>query len=277
MTATLRGLRIALLEARRSQELADLITRHGGEPHSVPALRETPRDGADVRAGVAAALDGLAKIPAPTAIFATGVGVEALFRVAETEGRRADLEAILRRAINVCRGPKPVAALKRVGMPIGVRAAPPHTTHELLEAIAPLSMDGALLVHHGERSDVVAQAVASKTSRCFELLLYAWEMPEDTSQLAALVSELVAGSVGAVAFTTQVQARHLFAVAEELGKRDALVDALQGRVIVVAIGPTCAETLRALGTPAHVVPESPKMGPMILSLARYLDEAGAQR
>ncbi|WP_394822323.1 uroporphyrinogen-III synthase [Pendulispora albinea] len=276
---SLRGLRIALLEARRNEELADLVRRHGGEPYSVPALRETPREPRDE---VAAALDGLAAVRRPVTIFATGVGVEALFRIADDMGRRTSLEAILARSITVCRGPKPVAALKRFGMPVTVRAASPHTTRELLDAVEaldtvvapePCALEAALIVHHGERSEALVTATRSKIPNVFELLLYAWELPEDTRPLVRLVDEIIAGEVGAVAFTTQVHARHLVAIAEELGKRDALVEALHGRVTVVAIGPTCAETLRSLGIPPHIVPESPKMGPMVLTLARYLDGA----
>ncbi|WP_394851207.1 uroporphyrinogen-III synthase [Pendulispora rubella] len=274
-TTALNGLRVALLEARRSSELADLVRRNGGEPHSVPAMRETPREPLD---DVAAALDRFGSVPRPVAIFATGVGVEALFAMAEKLGRKADLEAILRRAINVCRGPKPVAALKGFGMPVSVRAASPHTTRELLDAIEsldatePLPLEAALVVHHGERSDVLVDAVKAKSPVVVELLLYAWELPEDTAPLAALVGEIIAGQIGAVAFTTQVQARHLFAIADEIGKREALVKALNELSVVVAVGPTCAETLRSLGTPPRVVPESPKMGPMVQGLARYLDE-----
>ncbi len=271
----LRGLRVALLEARLGGELADLVRRHGGEPHAVPALRETPRE---PLGEVAAALDRLAEVPRPAAIFATGVGVNALFDAAGKLGRRAELESLLRRAVTICRGPKPVAALKQFGIPISLRAASPHTTRELIQAIealdamepSPLPLGGALLVHHGERSAAVADALRARTSLVVELLLYAWEMPEDKGPLAKLVGEIIAGQVGAVAFTTQVQARHLFAVAEERGLRNELVEALNARSVVVAVGPTCAETLASLGTPARVVPESPKMGPMVLALIRYL-------
>jgi len=36
--------RIALLEARMSSEMADLVRRQGGNPYTVPAVREVPID-----------------------------------------------------------------------------------------------------------------------------------------------------------------------------------------------------------------------------------------
>ena len=39
---TLRGARVALLEARMRGELAELVERSGGRPYCVPAVREAP-------------------------------------------------------------------------------------------------------------------------------------------------------------------------------------------------------------------------------------------
>jgi hypothetical protein len=53
---TLAGMRVALLEARMGGELANLIRRAGGEPYSVPAVRESPLEAHDA---VEALIDGL--------------------------------------------------------------------------------------------------------------------------------------------------------------------------------------------------------------------------
>ena len=39
------------------------------------------------------------------------------------------------------------------------------------------------------------------------------------------------------------------------------------RIVVAAVGPTCARALSQLGAPPHVVPEQPKMGAMVVALA----------
>jgi len=78
---------------------------------------------------------------------------------------------------------------------------------------------------------------------------------------------IVRAEVDAVAFTTQAQARHLFAVADSMGARETLTRAMGERVVVAAVGPTCARALSQLGAPAHVVPDQAKMGAMIVALA----------
>jgi uroporphyrinogen-III synthase len=45
---------------------------------------------------------------------------------------------------------------------------------------------------------------------------------------------------------------------------------LRQRVVVAAVGPTSADALAELGTPAHVVPKQSSMGAMVLALAERL-------
>ena len=39
---TFEGLRVLLLESRRAQELAAIVTSYGGQPTSAPSMREVP-------------------------------------------------------------------------------------------------------------------------------------------------------------------------------------------------------------------------------------------
>jgi uroporphyrinogen-III synthase len=238
----------------------------------VAAVREVS---ADATAAVAALVDRLT--PECVVVLATGVGVDALFAEAAKSGRAEALRARLAEATTVCRGPKPVAALKRVGIAASVRVEEPHTTKETLEALATLDVQGRAVVvlHYGERNAPLVRALAERGARVEELTTYEWRLPEDVAPLARMVEEIVARRVGAIAFTSQVQARHLLAVADAHGKRAELVAALAAPTIVAAIGPTCAAALAADGIAATVVPDHPKMGPLVAALARYVSEMGS--
>ena len=264
---SLGGARIALLEARMESELASLVRRHGGEPVCVPAMREVERD---FGAEAASAIDAVARGGA-VVVLATGVGLHRWLTVADARGRGVELRDALSRSTLVCRGPKPVAVLKREGLPAHVRAPAPHTTQELIEALAGVDLHDrdAVFVHDGGGSPVVPAALAARGARVFEVRPYEWALPQDVRPLQALVATLVGGGVDALAITTQVQAHHLFAVADAIGDRAALTGALRDRVVVAAVGPTCARTLEALGTPPHVVPEPSKMGALVLALASH--------
>jgi len=268
MANSLGGARVALLEARRESELASLVRRHGGEPVCVPALREVERD---CRQEAGRGVDATGRAGS-LVVLATGVGLDRWLSVAKELGRADELREGLSRATVVCRGPKPVAVLKREGLVAHVRAPPPHTTAELLGALEDVDVRDrdVVFVHDGGGARTVPEALLGRGALLVEIEPYAWALPEDVAPLEDLVRRIVAGGVDALAITTQVQAKHLFEVAAGMGARLPLLEALRHRIIVAAVGPTCARTLETLGAPPHVVPDQSKMGPLVLALAEFI-------
>jgi uroporphyrinogen-III synthase len=270
MRASLDGRRIVLFESRLQGELAELVRRGGGVPVCVPALVERRREAGHE---VAALLDLLRNgDSAPMFVFSTGVGARAVFDEARALGRVPELVEALERGGSICRGPKAVAALHREGLAATVKARSPYTTVELIEAIAVLELTGhpVVLVHYGERNQALVEALVAQGAVLLELLVYEWGMPEDTAPLARAADSLIRGDFDAAAFTTQIQARHLMAIASRIGRRNQLVAALRSKVLVAAVGPTCARVLDELGVTPHVVPDPPKMGTMLEVLAGRL-------
>jgi uroporphyrinogen-III synthase len=261
---------VALLETRMSNELARLVQKHGGSPLCVPAVREHHEFGADEARALFASL---AAGRFDVIVFMTGVAVSLLFEAAEQLGHRSDLVSGLKSATTVCRGPKPTAALRGFGVSPTVTAGESFTSAEVIDALATIDLGGrrVLLFHYGERSDSLAETLIARDAIVDEQWLYRWQLPEDTSALARLVRSIVAGEIDALAVTCQIQFRHLFHIAEQLGAAHDLVDALNGRTVVAAVGPTCLAILQAHGVAVDVVPDHPKMGPMIVALMRHLD------
>ena len=79
------GLRVAAFESRRGEEMARLITRHGGTPHVSPSMREVPLEENKQAIDFAHRLI-TAEIDA--VILLTGVGVETLTQVVERHIKR---------------------------------------------------------------------------------------------------------------------------------------------------------------------------------------------
>ncbi len=268
----LKAAHIALLEARMSSELADLIRRHGGQPYSVPAVREAPLE---CGPQVSAFIDQLAQSSLHAVVFLTGAGVNTLLQVAENAGRLPELLAGLRNVIVVCRGSKPSAALKRSGVPVALNAKEPYTTKELIEALQTLDLisKDVALVHYGERNAALTQALREMGARLEELCLYEWQLPEDIAPLETLIQEIIAQHVNAVIFTSQIQVRHLFLVAAKLNVTDELRQALNTGMLVASIGPTCTAALEHAGVTPHVVPEHPKIGHLVRALTEHMERS----
>jgi uroporphyrinogen-III synthase len=269
--------RVALLEARMSRELARLVEKHGGEPHCVPAVQECGQDIDPDRARQLIA--GLAQGDYEITVFMTGVAVSLLFETAERLQMRPDLVTGLRRVTTVCRGPKPTAALRGFGVVPTLTAREAFTSAEVLDALASVDLKGrrVLLFHYGERSDALAETLLACDAILEEQWLYRWRLPEDTAELERLVSDIICGKVDALAITCQIQFRHLFRIAERLSLDEELVRALNEQVVVAVVGPTCHAILQAHGVDVDVMPEHPKMGPLIASLMRHLDRRPGHR
>jgi uroporphyrinogen-III synthase len=275
MNQTLRGERVALFESRLATEISELVRRSGAVPVCVPAVREQRRPAAEE---VAALLGEVRAEASPVFVFSTGVGAFALLEEARGLGRGAELRDAISRGLSVCRGPKPVAALHREGIIASLRARSPFTTAEFLETLAEVDVRGRLLVlvHYGERNEPLVDALWSRGARLRELTLYQWELPQDTAPLARMVEELSQDGFAGAAFTSQIQARNLMTVAEKMGRKKDLLTALRSRVVVAAVGPTCARVLAELGVPPQVVPEAPKMGAMVSALVAQLARGKAR-
>ena len=269
MPEKLNGQRIALFESRLANEISEMVRRSGGVPVCAPAVRERRRPAGE---DVSALLDEAPRERAPVFVFSTGVGTTALFDEARALGRLPDLRSAIDRGMTVCRGPKPVAALHREGIVAKVKARAPYTTAELVAALSQVDLSGRLvvLVHYGERNGELVEALSARGARLREMMLYQWELPEDTSPLVRIVEELLQGGFAAAAFTSQIQARHLFEIADRMGCKERLGTALRSGMVIAAVGPTCAHALEELGLTPQVVPENPKMGPMLAELCDRL-------
>jgi uroporphyrinogen-III synthase len=264
----LGGATVAVLETRMSRELSELIRRLGGVPYVAPAVREVPHF-----ENIPPFLDALTAGQFSIVIFQTGVGVNVLLREAERLGRLDETLAALRTTTVACRGPKPTAVLKRNVVPVHLKAAEPYTTTELLDAFSSLQIDGLRvgLIHYGEVNHVLADALRQRGARLDEYVLYEWRLPEDFTPLTALVRDLINQQVDVIAFTSQVQCRHLFDVARADGRGEDLARALSEHTIVGAVGPVCAAALRAHHVIPDVLPAHPTMGALIAALADYVE------
>jgi uroporphyrinogen-III synthase len=266
--------RVALLESRMSRELARLVEKHGGDPICAPAVRECHELKPEVAARLITALSAGGH---DVVVFMTGVAVSTLFQSAEALERRPELVDALRRLTTVCRGPKPTAALRGFGVVPTFTARDSYTSAEVIDVFAGMDLSGrrVLLFHYGERSEALTETLIARDAIVHEQWLYRWRMPEDVQPLEALVKSIVGGEIDALAVTCQIQFRHLLQVAQRLGRDGELVRALNESVVVAAVGPTCRAILQVHGVDVKVVPDHPKMGPLVVTLMRHLDQSVA--
>ena len=131
---------------------------------------------------------------------------------------------------------------------------------------------GIALLHDGGGNSTLVEALRARGATVGELRTYTWRLPDDLEPIEALLRELLHGRLDAVAFTSQVQVRHLFEVAARTQRTDALRFALRHRTIVGSIGPTCSAALEQFDVTPHVVASPPKMRPLVIAVGQCLAE-----
>jgi uroporphyrinogen-III synthase len=261
---TFAGARVALLESRLADETAAMVRRLGGEPVSAPSVSEVEVDADDA---VGALIDRLSITFGSVIVFLTGAAVTRVFAVAERLGRTQALQDGLARAFLVTRGPKPAGVLARRGLSPHRAVPEPFTTADVVAELESLTLVDrhVTVVHYGERSEAIVAHLEARGARVSELLVYEWRLPWNVDPLSSAIDRIIDGEIAILALTSQVQVRHLLEVAAE--RRAPLLDALNARVLVGAVGPTCAAACLAAGIRRVVTPERPKLGPLLQALA----------
>jgi uroporphyrinogen-III synthase len=276
------GMRVLSLESRRAAELSKLISTYGGEPVVAPSMREVPL------ASNTEALAFAEKLFAgefDVVIFLTGVGSRALLAVVESAHKREDYVAALQRVKIIARGPKPVAALREIGITPALTVPEPNTWRELLHALDEAANSSAGIRLRGARVAVQEygvsnpELIAGLSERGAQVKLvpvYQWALPEDLAPLRAAVRALTDGNIDVVLFTTSVQAVHLFQIAAEMHLEDQMLSGLQGAV-VASIGPTTSEELSRRGITRDLEPSHPKMGFLVKEAAEHAADLVRQK
>ena len=125
--------RVLVLESRRARELAAIVTSYGGRPLVAPSMREVPLES---NTEAIAFSDALIRGEFDLVILLTGVGTRTLVdAVQRAHGAREPFVEALRRTKVAARGPKPVAVLRELQVPVWVTAPEPNTWRELMAAL----------------------------------------------------------------------------------------------------------------------------------------------
>ena len=265
-----QGLRVLSLESRRSREMAQLIANSGGQPVVAPATRDVPiEDKGDTLKFVQTLREGRIDV----IIFLTGVGVRALAQAADAVCPRPEFVAALSKTSVIARGPKPVAALRELGVPIAATVPEPNTWRELLQLLdekrdeLPIRGRSVAVQEYGVPPPELLAGLGKRGAQVVPVRTYEWSLPEDTAPLREAAHAVIRGEIDVLLVTSGVQVRHFLQIADEMGLSADLIHALS-RVVVGSIGPVASAELRQQGIAVDLEPSHPKMGFLVQETAQ---------
>jgi uroporphyrinogen-III synthase len=252
MTGELSGRRIVVPEGRELGQLIRMLEEYGAEAIPCPmiAIRDAP-DAEPVEAWLGRFANGACD----DLVLMTGEGLRRLLGFA----RRTYLESAfldgLRMTRKITRGPKPVRALREIGLDADIPADEP-TTEGIIAAMRRHDFGThhvGVQLYPGNPNRRLMDFIEAAGAVPDPVLPYIYVPEADDARVLAIISGMAGGQFDAIAFTSASQVRRLRDVARATGRES---DLLQGfkRTVVAAVGPIVASVLEALGVQVSITP-----------------------
>jgi len=271
MALPLEGRTVALAEGRQLEELAQMLEKEGATALRCPMVSILDAPNADavivwLRELIAGCFDYV--------ILMTGEALRRLLGFAERAGLREQVIGALGRTRTVTRGPKPVQALKQVGLaPTKVAEAP--TTDGVIATLRQEPLHGRTVgvTLYGEPNPTLVQFLEQAGASVHTVLPYVYAPATDADRVAQLIEQMARGQVDFTIFTSSPQVERLYEVAAERGLQGLLQQGME-RTRVAAVGPVVADNLRQKGTRVDICPEQ---GFVMKNLVQQIKRAAATR
>ncbi|SDT92836.1 uroporphyrinogen-III synthase [Halopseudomonas salegens] len=272
MTAPLplHACHIALPESRELDLFADMLIKRGAQVLRCPlvSIHDAP-DQTPVRQW----LQEFIATPPDDLVLLTGEGLRRLLAAAERvdESLRDSFIAALGKVRTITRGPKPGAALRKIGLKPDLLADEP-TTAGVIATLNREDLGGrqvAVQLYGTDPNHTLIDFLHKAGARVRTVAPYVYADDVEDVQVSALIQRLQAGELNAMAFTSATQVRRLFQIARrqpegEQGLRKALA-----ALCVAAVGPVVADELSAREVQVNLMPTSSFfMKPLVRELVK---------
>jgi uroporphyrinogen-III synthase len=270
MAEELSGRRIVVPETRELGQLLRMLEERGADTVPCPmiAIRDTP-DTAPVEAWLRRFASGTCD----DLVLMTGEGLRRLLGFA----RRLDLEPAFLDALaatrRITRGPKPVRALREIGLGADLPADEP-TTEGVITALERHDLTRrrvGVQLYPGNANERLLKFLEGAGAEADPVVPYIYASKAEDERVVAVIAEMAAGEIDAIAFTSAPQVRRFRDVARAFGREAELRQGFE-RSVVAAVGPIVAAELDALGVQVNVTPHDNTffMKPLVRELAAAL-------
>jgi uroporphyrinogen III methyltransferase/synthase len=253
-TRPLFGKRIVVTRAQaQASDLSELLRAYGAEPIEFPVIRIEPLDLRDRLAEIAAENFAFAWV-----IFTSVNGVDLFWAALRELGHDARVFGGTKIAAI---GPATAAALANHGLQADY--CPPRFIAEEFLAAFPEEVAGRriLIPRAREARELIPEELARRGAEVEVLPVY--ETLPDGSGAEEIAARLARGEVDLITFTSSSTVRNFFRLLGEVE--------LAG-VLLAAIGPATADTLREFGRTADIVAEEHTILGLVEAMVRHLGD-----
>lgn len=271
MAGRLEGYRILILETREEAQFSRLLHEQGANVLQCPmfTIHDAP-DPALVEAWIRLFIDK----PFDDLVLMTGEGLRRMMKVARRIGIDQDFVAAIAKARRYARGPKPVRALREIGLEADVQTETP-TSEGVAAMLARENLKGhrvGLQLYPDKDHGKLIAAIAALGATVEPVLPYIYDGQAADTNIVAAIDEMAQRRVDAIALTSSGQVRRLIDVARAHNCEDQLRAGLK-QTPVASVGPVVSDELKANGLHTDIYPANDSffMKPLISAMAVALN------
>ena len=273
MAGRLDGYRILILETREEAQFSRLLSEQGADVLQCPmfTIRDAP-DPAPIEAWIRLFI---AK-PFDDLVLLTGEGLRRMMAVARRAGIDQDFIAAIGKAKRFVRGPKPVRALREIGLDAQVQTETP-TSEGVAAMLAKEDLKGhrvGLQLYPDKDHTKLIGAITSCGASVETVLPYIYDAQAADKNIVEAIGEMSKGRVDAIALTSSGQVRRLVEVARAHGCEEELRAGL-AQTPIASVGPVVSDELKSFGLRTDIYPANDSffMKPLISAMAVALNKA----
>ena len=188
-----------------------------------------------------------------------------MVEVLQTRHPLATIKQALSRITLVARGPKPLAALRDLGLTPDITVPEPNTWRDILQVLdARCNLTGLRMAvqEYGASNKQLLEGLSERGADVTPVPVYRWALPENLHPLRKVLDAILAGQVNVLLITNAAQVDHIMQVLSESRQIAAFRQAVTS-MTVASVGPTASERLRSYDLPVDLEPSHPKMGLLV--------------
>ncbi|MEX0780910.1 MAG: uroporphyrinogen-III synthase [Balneolales bacterium] len=252
----LSGRTIAIPESRKLDIFAKMLEKQGAVTWRCPLV--SIHDAPDP-APVVSWLHKFAGDQMDDLILLTGEGVRRLHGFADRAGDGLQDQFInsLKKVRRITRGPKPVVALRQLGLNTDLSAGEP-TTDGVIDLLSGETLKGrkvGVQLYGNNPNEKLMEFLKKAGAEVSTVAPYVYANDSENIKVSELIEAIIRKELDAIAFTSSQQVKRLFQVAKKQKTADILQEGLN-KIIIAAVGPVVRDTLTEREIQVELMPKS---------------------
>src|SRR5579872_6524910 len=198
----LDGLTILVPESRELDLFATMLEAEGARAVRCPLVQIADLDDtSEAEAWIGRIIES----PFDYTVLLTGDGLRRLLTISGAQ--RAALIAALEKTRLITRGPKPVRALREIGLTPTIMATVPTSqgVQEVLEQETIQGRSVGVQLYPGDGDLPLVETLRKRGAEVFPVTPYRYASDVESATVASVIRDLAAGKIGIIAFTSSPQ------------------------------------------------------------------------